>query len=211
MKPFLVLAAMVSLPMSARAADWRIDPEHSSASFTIKHIMVSSVRGTFGKITGTVHQDDADISKSTVDVVIPTDDIDTRVPKRDEHLKSKAFFDVKRFPEIRFKSTRVEPAGKNMLRITGDLTMHGVTRPVELAVELADKVWKETFPDPANKYGQLNWGASAKAKLSRKDFGLTWDIRPDELKYVETGGVMVGDEVSIEIDVLLIRPAPAGP
>src|SRR5260370_29642741 len=131
----------------ARAADWKIEPQHSTASLTVKHYMVTKVRGVFGKLTGTVHQDEQDLSKSTVDVTIPAGDIDTRQPRRDEHLKSPSFFDVKRFPEIRFTATRVEPVGKNRLRVFGNLTLHAITRPLELAVELADKVWKETFPE----------------------------------------------------------------
>jgi polyisoprenoid-binding protein YceI len=149
------------------------------------------------------------VSKSTVDVTIAAGDIDTREPKRDEHLKSEAFFDVKRFPEIRFTATRVQPVGKNGLRVTGNLTLHGITRPVELAVELGDKVWKDTFPEHG-EFGRLHWGVTATTKLNRRDFGLTWNVSPGELKFVEAGGVVVGDEVTVELDIELVRPAPAG-
>jgi len=204
------MAMVAVLPAaSALAADWEIDPRHSSASFTVTHYMVTKVRGVFGKVTGTVHQDERDISKSTVDVTIPASEVDTREPKRDKHLKSEAFFDAERFPEIRFTATRVAPAGKNKLRVTGNLTVHGVTRPVELAVELGDKVWKDTFPEHGPT-GRLHWGITATTKLNRKDFGLNWNVKPDELKFVEAGSVIVGDEVAVELDIELFRPAPAG-
>jgi len=158
---------------SAFAADWEIDTTHTTAAFTVKHMMVTNVRGEFGKVTGTIHQDDKDASKSVVDVTIDASTIDTRDPKRDGHLKSPDFFDVQKFPSITFKSNKVAKAGNNKLKVSGDLTIHGVTKPVELAVELSDKEYKDSFPGS----GKFHRGATATTKVNRKDFGLVGTCR----------------------------------
>jgi polyisoprenoid-binding protein YceI len=186
---------------TAFATDWEIDPAHSTAAFTVKHMMVTNVRGEFGKVEGKIHSDDKDASKSTVDVTIDTSTIDTRMAKRDEHLKSPDFFDVQKFPTITFKSTKIQKTGKDKLKISGDLTMHGITKPVDLAVEMSDKEWKDSFPGS----GKFHRGASATAKVNRKDFDLKWNAA------LEGGGVVVGDDVAIQVDVELVRAPDAAP
>jgi polyisoprenoid-binding protein YceI len=186
---------------TASATDWNIDSAHSTAAFTVKHMMVTNVRGEFGKVEGKVQTDDKDVTKGTVDVTIDASTVDTRMAKRDEHLKSADFFDVKQFPTITFKSTKIQKTGKDKLKITGDLTMHGVTKSVDLAVELSDKEWKEAMMGSPN----VHRGATATAKVNRKDYGLKWNAA------LEGGGVVVGDDVTIQVDVELVHPAEAAP
>lgn len=186
-KSLLALAMTLSLAGSAQAATWEIDPGHSAANFSVRHLMVSNVRGAFGKVTGTVTVDDKDITKSTVDASIDVSTIDTREAKRDEHLKSPDFFDAAKFPAITFKSTKVEKAG-DKLKVSGNLTIHGVTKPVVLDVEGPAKASK----DP---WGNTRSGFSATTKINRKDFGLVWN------KALETGGVAVGEDVTITLDI----------
>jgi len=186
MRSFVALAALVALP--AAASTWEIDPNHTESSFVVKHLMVSNVRGQFGKTTGTIFQDDKDITKSKAEITIDATTIDTRVEKRDAHLKSPDFFDVQKFPTITFKSTKMTKGeGANTLKVEGDLTIHGVTRPVIL-----DATYTGIVKDPG---GNTRRGASAKTKLNRKDFGLTWN------KSLEAGGVLVGDDVDVTIEV----------
>jgi polyisoprenoid-binding protein YceI len=170
---------------AARADVWEIDSVHSGAHFTVRHMMVSNVRGEFGAVTGTLNLDEKDVTKSTVEASIDATTINTREPKRDTHLKSPDFFDVAKFPTITFKSKKVEAAGAGKLKVTGDLTMHGVTKSVVLDVE-----------GPGAAMGNKR-GASATTKINRKDFGLGWN------KVLEAGGVAVGEEVKVEIDLEL--------
>ena len=188
----LILGAALALvlPASAFAADYEIDPAHSSASFSVKHMMVSTVRGQFNKLSGTFLYDEKNPAKSKLEATIDASSIDTNEPKRDEHLKSPDFFDVAKYPTITFKSTKVEKGAKGHLKVTGDLTMHGVTRPVTLDVEGPTAPAK----DP---WGNVKVGATATTTVNRKDFGLNWN------KALETGGVMVSDEVKITIDTEL--------
>jgi polyisoprenoid-binding protein YceI len=188
------LLALLLFPALAFASTWNIDPDHSSAGFKVRHLMVSNVKGTFGKLIGTVIVDDQDITKSTVSATIETASIDTGVAKRDTHLRSADFLDVAKFPTMTFVSTKVARNGSNGLKVTGDLTLHGVTRSVVLDVEGPSQESK----DPK---GNFRRGASASTKINRKDFGLTWN------KALETGGVVVGDEVTIEIEVELVKAA----
>ena len=190
------LAAAISLLLSSWgfASTWQIDPAHSSATFSIRHMTVSNVRGEFGKVSGMVNWDDADVSKSTAEATIDATTINTHEPKRDTHLKSPDFFDAEKYPTITFKSTHVQKVGANHLKITGDLTMHGVTRPVTL-----DATYTGEVKDPG---GSIRRGASATTKLNRKDFGLTWN------KALEAGGVLVGDEVDIALELELAKKAP---
>ncbi len=176
--------------------EWKLDPAHSAAQFAVRHMMVSTVRGQFGKITGAVRYDPADPSSASVEAAVDVSSIDTREPKRDAHLKSPDFLDAGKYPLMTFKSTRVEPSGPGRLRLTGDLTMHGVRRQVVFDVE------DLTAPVKDPRGGQ-RMGASATARVSRKDFGMTWN------RAIETGGFVVGDEVSITLDVELVS-APAG-
>ncbi len=199
----LALAAIVSAavfaPMFASAAptDWKIDSSHSSAQFSVRHMMVSTVRGEFGSVSGTATIDDADLTKSSVSAEVDAATINTREPKRDEHLRSPDFFDVAKFPKLTFKSTKIEKAGAQ-LKVTGDLTLHGVTKSVVLTADVP----AQTIKDP---YGNVKRGISASAKLSRKEFGLNWN------KMIEAGGVAVSDEVTINIDLELNQAKAAPP
>jgi len=171
---------------------WDIDPAHTSASFRVRHLMVSHVRGQLGPVSGTVWLDARDPSRSQVRASIDTRGIDTREPKRDEHLRSADFFDVERYPEVSFESTRVEPQPDGGLLVTGNLTIRDVTRAIALDVDPIPPAIK----DP---WGNTKRGATARATLDRKDFGLTWNMA------LEAGGVVVGDRVAVEIEVELVE------
>jgi len=182
----------LSLPALAAATTWNIDPDHTNIGFKVRHLMVSNVRGSFEKHSGVVDIDDKDITKSKVEVTIDTASINTNVQKRDEHLRSADFFDVAKYPTMTFVSRKVVKAGKDNLKVTGDLTLHGITREVVLDVEGPTRESK----DP---WGNIRRGAVASTKINRKDFGLTWN------KTLETGGVVVGDEVTINLEIEMIK------
>lgn len=182
----------LALPVIASATTWTIDPEHSNVGFKVRHMMVSNVKGNFEKFSGTVDIDDKDITKSKVSVTIDTASVATNVQKRDDHLKSAEFFDVAKYPAMTFVSKKVAKAGKDKLKVTGDLTLHGVTKEVVLDVEGPSKESK----DP---WGNIRRGATATTKINRKDFGLTYNA------VLETGGVAVGEEVVITLEVEMIR------
>lgn len=171
---------------------WDIDPSHSSANFKVRHLMVSHVRGELGPIAGTVWIDDQDVTRSRIDVSIDARKIATRDEKRDEHLRSVDFLDVANHPTVTFKSTRVERGAGDELRITGDLSIHGTTRPATLTVD-------SLAPAVADPWGNTKRGAMAHAKINRKDWGLAWNVG------LEAGGVVVGEEVSIELEVELLK------
>jgi polyisoprenoid-binding protein YceI len=174
----------------ASASEWTIDGSHTTAGFSVRHMMLSTVRGAFEKVSGTLQLDDKDISKSKLEVVIDAASINTREPKRDAHLKSPDFFDVAKTPTITFKSTKVEKGEKGKLKVTGDLTMHGQTHPVTLTVD--------TFTPPMkNPWGVQVRGVSATGKLNRKEWGLNWN------KALEAGGMLVGEEIDLQIDAEL--------
>ncbi len=182
----------LALPAFAFASTWTIDSDHSNVGFKVRHLMVSNVKGSFEKHTGTVEIDDKDITKSKVEVSIDTNSINTNVQKRDEHLRSADFFNVVKFPTMTFVSKKVATAGKDNLKVTGDLTLHGVTRQVVLDVEGLSKESK----DP---WGNMRRGATATTTINRKDFGLVWN------KALETGGVAVGEEVTITLEIEMIK------
>jgi polyisoprenoid-binding protein YceI len=181
-----------ALPTLALASTWNIDPDHSSAGFKVKHLMVSNVNGNFNKHTGVVEIDDKDITKSTVQVTIDTNSINTNVQKRDEHLRSADFFDVAKYPTMTFVSKKVAKDGKDKLKVTGDLTLHGVTKEVVLDVDGPSVESK----DP---WGNIRKGATATTKINRKDFGLVWNAA------LETGGIAVGDDVNIILEMEMIK------
>jgi polyisoprenoid-binding protein YceI len=190
------LAAALALSASAGTTTWQIDPQHSSAQFAVTHLMISTVRGEFHGLKGTLSLDDKDITKSTVEVTIDANSVDTREPNRDAHLKSPDFFDVAKYPSITFKSTKVEQVSPGELKVTGDLTMRGVTRQVVLNVDGP----KAPIKDPM---GMQRTAVSATTKINRQDFGLSWN------KTLDSGGVVVSDDVNITLDVEMVIP-PAG-
>ncbi len=183
----LSLAPMLAL---AAPATWNLDASHSQVGFAVKHLVISNVRGEFKKYEGKVVLDEVDPTKSSVEAVIDVNSIDTRVADRDGHLRSPDFFDVAKYPSITFKSTKVAKAGKDGLKVAGDLTLHGVTKPVVLDVT--------TTPEVKGMYGETRRGFSATTKISRKEFGLTWN------KLVEAGPA-VGDEVTIALDLEVVK------
>jgi polyisoprenoid-binding protein YceI len=189
----LALIVLAS-PVLSRAATWTIDPAHTSAQFAVRHLMVSTVRGEFGKVNGTVNLDEQDPTQSTIAATIDATSINTRVVKRDEHLKNPDFLDVVKYPTITFKSKKIEKVSDTKFKVTGDLTLHGVTKEAVLEVEGSPAPIK----DPS---GNPRIGGVATTKINRQDFGLQWN------RALETGGVVVGDEVSIIIDVELTRRA----
>jgi polyisoprenoid-binding protein YceI len=185
------LAAALSLPAAAVTSTWQIDPAHSAAQFAVKHLAISTVRGAFTSVKGTVQFDDKDISKSSVDVAIDVNSVDTRQPDRDKDLRSDHFFDAEHFPTITFKSKRVEQVSPGKLKITGDLTIHGITKEVVLDVDGPTAPVK----DP---WGNQRMAINATTKINRQDFGVKWNATMDN------GGVVVGDDVSITIDAEMI-------
>jgi polyisoprenoid-binding protein YceI len=187
------LLALVPALASAATTSWNVDASHSRVGFAVKHLVISNVRGEFGAYQGKLSLDDADVTRSTVEATIDVNTIDTRVPDRDAHLKSADFFDVAKYPTITFRSTKVAKAGKDGLKVTGDLTLHGVTRPVVLDVT--------TSPEVKGMYGETRRAYAATTKISRKDYGLTWN------KLVEAGPA-VGDEVTIDLELELVKDQP---
>ena len=193
-----IVMMLGTVPAAAQVSTWEIDTAHSGAHFSVRHLMIATVRGEFRKVTGAIQMDEKDISKSTVEAVIDTTTIDTRNERRDDHLKSADFFEVAKFPTITFKSTSVTRQAEGKFKVAGDLTLHGVTKPVILDVEgLTNQV--------KDQRGNIKTGASATTKINRSEFGLTWN------RAVETGGVAVSDEVAIVVDLELVKKVPAAP
>lgn len=191
----LLLAATVALSSFAFATPWDIDGAHSSAAFTVRHMMISNVSGTLGSVSGKIDFDDKDVTKSKVEATIDVKGIDTRNQKRDDHLRSKEFFEVEKFPSITFKSTKIEKAG-DKLKVTGDLTMHGVTKTVTLDGELSVETANPFTKAPTRAF-------SASTTVNRKDFGLNWQVP------LANSGVTVGEDVKVSIDVELTKAEPA--
>jgi len=192
------LLATATLPSFAQATTWQIDPAHSAAQFAVRHLMISNVKGEFSKVTGMVNLDEKDLSKSSVEVTIDTTTVNTREPKRDAHLRSPDFFDVEKYPTMSFRSKRITPVGEGKFKMTGDLTIRSVTREVTFDVE---------GPTPAIKdpWGNARAGATATARINRKDFNVLWNAAMDG------GGVVVGDEVTITVDLEMFKKAAPGP
>ena len=172
---------------------WTLDTAHSGIAFSVRHMVVAKVRGRFASWSGKVELDEGDLTHSQVDVEIDARSIDTGNAQRDEHLRSKDFFDVERFPTLRFQSRKIETVGADRLEVVGDLTLHGVTREVTLAVERGGQA-----KDP---WGNRRAGFSATASIQRSDFGLVWN------QALETGGVLVADRIDIELDVQAVQSA----
>ena len=188
MKKLLLLAVLVFGTYAfAETQTWQIDPARSAAQFSVRHLGISAVRGGFEKTSGTVAYDPADLSKTAIDATIDTASVNTRIQMRDNDLKGPNFFDVTKFPTITFKSKKVESAGQGKLRVTGDLTMHGVTKEAVLDVDGPSA----PITDP---YGNSRMGASASTKINRRDFG------------VNGAATAVGDEIEIVLDIEMTRP-----
>jgi len=182
--------ALLLLPGLLSGATYQIDASHSTAAFTVRHMMVTNVSGAFGKMSGTVEFDPANPSAARIDVTIEAASVDTRNAKRDEHLRSADFFDVANHPTITFRSTKVERTGEDRYRVTGNLTIRGVTKEVTLEVETTPEIQAQ---------GTARFGATATTRINRKDFGVNWN------RTLDAGGVVVSDEVRINIDVALVR------
>ena len=184
-----VIPILFAISVAAQTDTWQIDPNHSAAQFAVRHFGISTVRGAFTKVSGTVQYNAADVTKSSVDITIDSSSVDTRVEARDKDLRSPNFFDVEKYPTITFKSKKVEAAGKGKLKITGDLTIHGVTKEAVLDVDGPNG----PFKDPR---GNQHMGASATTQINRTDFGVNGS----------PGGV--GNEIQIVIDVEMLQKAP---
>lgn len=187
-----IIALVLALPSAVPAGTWQLDSAHTGVQFKVRHLMVSYVRGDFEKVSGKIVYDEQDVSKSSADITIDAASINTRVAKRDKHLRSPDFLDVEKHPSITFRSKKVEEAGDGKLKMTGDLTIRGASKEVVLDVE---------GPTPPIKdlQGKTRVGGVASTRINRKDFGLTWN------KALETGGVVVGDEVEITIDIEILK------
>jgi polyisoprenoid-binding protein YceI len=191
-------AAVLALSSVSAADVWQIDPAHSSAQFSVTHLMISTVRGEFGAMSGTIEYDGKDVASLKADATIDATTITTRNDYRDKDLKSDKFFDVAKYPTITFKSKKSIPGKDGAFKLVGDLTMHGVTKEVTLDV---------TAPSPIIKgmRGESRVGASATTKINRQDFGVKWNAT------VDGGGVVVSDMVAITIDIEAMLPPPAAP
>lgn len=185
------LLLVLATPALALATSWTIDADHSTVGFKVRHLMVSNVTGRFETFTGMIDANDQDITKSRVNVTIDAASINTGVKQRDDHLRSADFLDVAKFPKLTFVSKSIAKVG-DRLQVRGDLTIHGLTREVVLDVEGPTAESK----DP---WGNIRRGAAASTRINRKDFGLTWN------KALETGGVLVGDEVTIVLEIELVK------
>jgi polyisoprenoid-binding protein YceI len=182
---------MSTTAVAAATTTWKIDPSHSHIGFSVRHLMISTVKGRFAAVDGRVTVNETDLAASAVDVNIDASSIDTRDAQRDAHLRSADFFDVERFPSLTFKSTRVTPKRGSAFAVTGDLTIHGVTREVTLEVTEEGR-----GKDP---WGGERFGFSAVTTIKRSDFGLTWN------QALEAGGVLVGDDVKVTLELELLK------
>ncbi len=177
------------------ATTYSIDSSHSSAQFSVRHMMISNVKGEFSNVSGTIVYDPDNLADSSIEAVVDVNSINTREPKRDAHLKSADFFDVANYPTLVFRSKEIRRNG-DTLQAKGDLTMHGVTREVVLTID-------GPTPEAKDPWGNLRFGASASTKLNRKEWGLVWN------QALETGGVLVGDAVTITLDIEAVKAVSA--
>lgn len=195
---FAALMLMTTVALAARAgaqnSTWTIDPNHSSAQFTVRHMMISNVKGTFSKVSGTVQYDTADPAKSVVDATIDVSSVSTNQESRDKDLRSANFFDAEKYPTMTFKSKKIESAGPGKLKMIGDLTIHGVTKEVMFDVDGPSAPIKDG-------QGNMHTGAEATTKINRRDFGLQYN------RMLEAGGAVVADDVQITLDVEMVKRA----
>lgn len=186
-----VALSALTLSVAAQTSNWNIDPAHSTAQFTVRHLAISNVSGSFTKVTGSVVLNEKDITQSQVDAVIDAASIDTRVPDRDKDLRSANFLDVEKYPTLEFKSKRIVNSG-GKLQLIGDLTLHGTTKEVTLDVD-------GPTPELNDPWGNVRRGFSATTTINRKDYGVVWN------NTLKTGEAVVGDNVKIQIDIELIK------
>jgi polyisoprenoid-binding protein YceI len=197
MKKFLIAAAFTAIlsaatPAQAQSTTWQLDPAHSNAQFSVRHLGISNVQGEFTKVTGTANLDDQDISKSTVNATIDVSSLDTRVQRRDDDLKSDHFFDVAKYPTITFQSTKIVSTGDGTAKMTGNLTIHGVTKEVTFDVTRPTK--------PIQVMNGTRRGASATTKINRQDFGIVYMSNT-----LPSGDEMIGDTITITLDVEMVK------
>jgi polyisoprenoid-binding protein YceI len=185
-------SSATAAPTQTSTTTWNIDPAHSIAEFKVKHMMIANVKGQFSKVSGVLVRDESDRANDRVEATIEAASVHTRDEQRDAHLKSADFFHVEKFPTLHFKSTGINLAGEGELLVEGDLTIRGVTRKVRFAVE-------GPTPPAKDPWGNTRVAISASTKINRKDFGLTWNAA------LETGGILVGDEVTITLDVEFVK------
>jgi polyisoprenoid-binding protein YceI len=181
----------LSTPQTGTRTIWTFDPAHSSVEFRVRHMMVSNVRGKFTTVTGTIEEDEANLANTYVEVDIDAASIDTRNEQRDAHLRSADFLDVEQYPTITYKTTDLEIVDEENVKVTGDLTIRGITRPIVLEATINGR--------GTNPWGQEVAGISLKGSLNRNDFGLNWNVA------LETGGVLVGEKVEIEIEIEAVK------
>ena len=186
------MSALATPQTTPTTTTWKIDPAHSVAEFKVKHMMISNVKGQFAKVSGVLTLDESDLTNSRVETLIEAASLETRDAQRDTHLKSADFFDVEKFPTLTFKSTRINLVRDGELAVEGNLTIRGVARKVLFSVE-------GPTPPAKDPWGNTRVAVSATSKINRKDFGLTWNAA------LETGGILVGDEVIITLDVQFIK------
>ena len=183
---------IVAAPQTSATTTWNIDPAHSMAEFKVKHMMIANVKGHFSKVSGALFLDESELANSRIEASIEAASVHTRDEQRDAHLKSADFFDVEKFPTLLFKSKNIGIVRDGELSVDGDLTIHGVTRNVRFTVE-------GPTPPAKDPWGNTRVAISASTKINRKDFGLTWNAA------LETGGILVGDEVTITLDVEFVK------
>jgi polyisoprenoid-binding protein YceI len=186
--------ALTATAASAQATSWTIDSKHSSAQFAVRHMMISNVRGSFSNVSGTVNYDGKDPTKATVEATIDTSSVNTQEASRDKHLIGADFFDTAKFPTMTFKSKKIVSAGDGKYNMTGDLTLHGVTKEVTM-------VLNDLSPAVNDGHGNTKVGANATGKINRKDFGISYGGALDN------GGAMISDEVAITLDIELAKKA----
>jgi polyisoprenoid-binding protein YceI len=191
LRNLVIFLLFASLAAVAQPASWNIDPNHSTAQFTVRHMGLSNVTGTFNKVSGTAQMDDKDFTKSSVDAVIDVASVDTRVEMRDNDLRSDHFFDVAKYPTMEFKSKRIEKAGDGY-KLIGDLTMHGVTKEVTLNLDQPSGILTD-------QKGNMHRGFSASTTINRKDWGMTYN------NLLQSGDAVVGDTIKIQIDAELVK------
>jgi polyisoprenoid-binding protein YceI len=188
----LALLALLTTASSAFAATYDVDPSHTRVGFSVTHMMVSTVRGEFGVVSGTVEWDPANVAATKVNATVGVTSVDTRDPKRDEHLRSADFFDIAKFADMTLKSKSVKNITPEGFDLVGDLTIHGITKEVTFKVK--------TLPgDRKDPWGNMKTGTRATATINRQDFGVKWNTA------IDGGGYIVGDEVTIELDIELAR------